>query len=149
MTALLERNDTVIPTEDDARLAAESSRILSRARDEEQLHVQLENGETVLLPRSVTRLLSHLLLELANGHAVTVFPVHAELTTQEAADLLNVSRPYLIGLLTAGVLPHHKTGTHRRVKFTDLMAYKRRIEKESEEAKRELAREAQELGLGY
>jgi len=71
----------------------------------------------------------------------------AELTTQEAADLLNVSRPFLIGLLEDGQLSHHNVGTHRRVRFADLMTYKRRRDAESEEALRELTALSQEMKL--
>jgi excisionase family DNA binding protein len=90
-----------------------------------------------------------LLTELAKGNAVTLMPHHAELTTQEAADLLNVSRPYLVGLLDSGQLPHHKVGTHRRVRFSDLMTFKRRRDAESELALRELTALSQDLKLGY
>ena len=75
--------------------------------------------------------------------------VPAELTTQEAADLLNVSRPHLVKLLEAGALPFHKTGKHRRVRFADLMQYKSVQDRNSELAMEALARQAQELGMGY
>lgn len=78
---------------------------------------------------------------------MTLMPYHAELTTQEAADILNVSRPFLIGLLEGGQLPYHKVGTHRRVKFADLLIYKRRREVESEMALREIAAISQEMNL--
>ncbi len=78
-----------------------------------------------------------------------VVPVHAELTTQEAADLLNVSRPYLVRLLEEGALPFHKTGKHRRVRFRDVMKYKQQGDKTSVDAMAELAAQAQELGMGY
>ena len=76
-----------------------------------------------------------------------VVPVHAELTTQEAANILNVSRPHMVKLLEEGKLPFHKTGRHRRVLFADLMQYKAQREKESNEALQELADISQNLGL--
>ena len=83
----------------------------------------------------------------AKGDPVTLMSHHAELTTQEAADLLNVSRPFVVSLLESGQLPFHKVGTHRPVRFSDLMTYKRRREAESEAALRELAALSQELKL--
>jgi excisionase family DNA binding protein len=86
---------------------------------------------------------------MANGHAVTVMPVQAELTTQQAADLLGGSRPYLVRLLEDGRIPFHKVGTHRRVRAADVMQYKARRRGESRQVLDELTREAQDLGLGY
>jgi excisionase family DNA binding protein len=85
--------------------------------------------------------------ELAVGNAVQVVPVHAELTTQEAANILNVSRPHMVKLLEEGKLPYHKTGRHRRVLFADLMRYKAQRESESNNAMQELADLSQGLGL--
>jgi excisionase family DNA binding protein len=86
---------------------------------------------------------------MAQGNAVALAPLRAELTTQEAADYLNVSRPYLVGLLEKGQIPFRKVGTHRRIKFADLMAFFKRTEEERRRVMDELAAQAQELGLGY
>jgi excisionase family DNA binding protein len=147
MNALLDHPDTAIPSDEDAKLATEASRVLAKNPGAE-LKVQV-NNETMVLPRAARHLLSHLLTEMSRGNAVTLIPVHAELTTQEAADYLNVSRPYLIQLLESGKIKYHKTGTHRRVKFVELEEYRRKTEAARQKAMEELALQAQELGMGY
>jgi excisionase family DNA binding protein len=144
--------EPVQPTEEMSALAADASRRLFRLLGTNLMEtciVRFESApdEPVVLPAAVVRLLGALLTELAKGNAVTLMPHHAELTTQEAADLLNVSRPFLVSLLENGELPFHKVGTHRRVRFSDLMIYKRRRDAESEEALREIAAISQELKL--
>ncbi len=152
LNALLDKPNTGLPSEEDTRLATESSRILSavEATDADaEFRVRLEGGEELRLPSAVKTLLMHLLTEMSRGNAVTIIPIHAELTTQEAADFLNVSRPYLVGLLERGEIGFHHVGTHRRVKFQDLAAYKNKQELERETAMVELANQAQELDMGY
>lgn len=149
MNSLLTKPDTIVPSENDAQLAQESSRILAPRLHAGELRVQLEGGQVLTLPQAAARLLSHLLTEMAAGNAVTLIPVHAEMTTQEAADYLNVSRPYLIRLLEAGALPYRKVGAHRRVRFQDVRAYKERIDREREQVLDALAAEAQDLDMGY
>ena len=144
--------DPVQPTEEVSALAADASRRLFRligANQRANCVIRFESApdEPVVLPAAAVLLLGALLTELAKGNAVTLMPHHAELTTQEAADLLNVSRPYLVSLLESGQLPHHKAGTHRRVRFADLMTYKRRRDSESEAALRELAALSQDMKL--
>ena len=90
------------------------------------------DGEECDIPEAALRMLKNLLVQLSLGNSVTLMPIHAELTTQEAADLLSVSRPYLVGLLEAGKLPFHKAGSHRRIVLKDLMAYKKQQELESD-----------------
>ena len=141
--------DTVVPTEADAGLAQEASRILASLAQGDELRMHLDGGRVLTLPRAAVRLLVHLLTEMADGNAVTVIPVHAEMTTQDAADFLNVSRPFLVGLLESGGIPYRKVGTHRRIRFQDVKGYRDRIDAERERSLDELAAQAQELGMGY
>lgn len=103
----------------------------------------------VVVPRAAFELFVRILGEMANGNAVTIVPVHAELTTQQAAELLNVSRPYMVKLLEDGKLPFRMVGTRRRVRFEDLVRYKQQDETDREKVIDELAAEAQRLGLDY
>jgi len=89
------------------------------------------------------------LLQIANGNAVTLIPIHAELTTQEAANLLNVSRPYLIQLLEKGKIRFRKVGRHRRILFADILKYQEKSDDKSRKAREALIKQAQELDLGY
>lgn len=144
-----------LPVEREVAAAVESQLALAAylSTQFETQHIQIFDEENrahqVELPTSALRLLVDILAELAEGNAVKVVPIHAELTTQEAADMLNVSRPHLVKLLESGALPFHKAGKHRRIRFADLMAFKAERDRTSTEAMEELAKQAQELRLGY
>lgn len=138
----------VAPSVEDIELAEAASRVLTRAK-KDALHIRLEDGSDLELPKAVTSMLVSIMTEMAHGNSVTIIPIHAELTTQEAANLLNVSRPYLSKLIDSGKIPHHKVGTHRRVRFTDLEAYRIAFRANRDTAQQELTRQAQELGMGY
>lgn len=101
------------------------------------------------IPRQAYRLFLEVLAQLAEGNAVTIVPVHAELTTQQAADMLNVSRPYFVRMLERRVIPHHKVGTHRRVYARDVLAYKRSDDQRRRQIARELTELAEETETGY
>ncbi len=145
---------SITPTGRESQLAEESSRILSsyvRNTDEQTISVISKGGrqEEVTIPAVAFRLLVNILTQMAQGNAVTLIPVHAEITTQEAADLLDVSRPFLVKLLEKGEIPYRKVGTHRRLFYRDLAEYKRRIDEQRRETLRELTAQAQELGMEY
>jgi excisionase family DNA binding protein len=99
------------------------------------------------LPPVVTRLLMDILDETAAGRAVSLVPLEPEITTQQAADLLNVSRPYVVGLIEKGTLPARMVGNHRRLPLQDVLAYKADSRAKRRQALHELAAYDQELGL--
>lgn len=149
---MIERGHEQLPDRETVRLArtgaVEIGRLLDKLPETDSAHVKLD-GQDLVLPRQALILLRDLLADMAQGDAVTVVPLHAEMTTQQAADILNVSRPYLITLLEKGELRYTKVGTHRRIQLKDLMAYKDKIRKQSAEAMDELVSIAQENNLGY
>lgn len=154
MTATLsDEYATAAPTDDELRTAQESSRRLAvRLPTARHLRLEVDDGTTreeVVIPLAAARMLQHILTEMARGNAVTLIPVHAELTTQQAADLLNVSRPHIVKLLDSGDISSRKVGTHRRVLFRDLMDYKQKTAAARLKALEELTELDQELGLGH
>jgi len=145
--------EPIQPSQMDSKLAEESSRVLSKyiKSEETQLSISSKDkpSETITIPDSAFRLLIDILIHMGRGHAITLIPIHAELTTQQAADLLNVSRPFVIQLTDSNQLPCRKVGTHRRILFKDLMEYKKNIDIEREKILDQLVLEAQEMNIGY
>ena len=141
------------PTPRDAAIARSTGRILSRyAGTDRPLTLRAGDGEPeqpIELPAGAVELLARVLEAMAAGQGVTLIPETAELTTVQAADVLNVSRPYLIKLLDRGAIPHRKVGRHRRIRMEDVVAYKDAIDRERERALDRLAREAQAHDMGY
>lgn len=139
----------LVPEPTDAELAASALRSLDAARDANipvRLSLGGPDGE-LEVPGSVLAALARVLDSFAHGEGVTLVPAHAELTTQQAADVLNVSRPFLIGLLDAGEISYRTVGTHRRVKAASLVRYLREDDARRTAAADELAAEAHALGL--
>lgn len=154
MRTITDTIEPVAPSEKDMALAKKSSRQLAPflgARKELTLQI-LQDGkpsESVLVPTAAARLFVYILAEMAKGNAVTLIPIHAELSTQEAADILNVSRPFLVKLLDEGKISSRKVGTDWRVFLGDLMAYKKLSDQQREKAMEALASDSQELNKGY
>jgi excisionase family DNA binding protein len=147
--------EATLPVKREVAAAVESQRALAAhlstrfQTQRMQIFDDKNQAHQVALPTSALRLLVDMLSELAEGNAVKVVPIHAELTTQEAADVLNVSRPHLVKLLESGALPFHKTSKHRRIRIADLMGFKAEQDRASAQAMEALAKQAQELELGY
>jgi excisionase family DNA binding protein len=156
-TLLSDFPETVSPSPEDALLAQESSRRLTKLmavgkpRTALNLRIQPDNApeETLSIPASAFRLLNDILTQMAQGNAVTLIPIHAELTTQQAADILNVSRPFLVERLERNVIPHRKVGKHRRILLKDLMDYKKLMDRNRLEALEQLTIQAEDLDMGY
>jgi excisionase family DNA binding protein len=141
------------PSAQDAAIARTSGQLLARYAGQ-KLPITLrvrdaEQDDPIELPAGAVALLMDILKAMAAGRGVTIIPENAELTTVEAAEILSVSRPYLIKLLDDGTIPHRKVGKHRRVRMEDMMAYKAKSLRRREAALDQLVQEAQEQGMGY
>lgn len=157
MANILDR-DMVLESKEDLELAKAAQRCIISSLDHSKAVTiaivedgveRLDDSPLLKLPPKVLRLFADMLGALALGKAVTIMPKELDLTTQEAAMFLNVSRPYLVRLLEAGKIAFHKVGTHRRIRFEDLLHYKEERQIRSNEALQRLADQAQELDMGY
>lgn len=139
---------------EDAEMARIAQRCIMEALDHSRaaaitLTTESGQGPTIDLPPAALKLIGELLGAMSQGGPVTVMPSQQELTTVEAANFLNVSRPFVIKEIEAGRLPHRKVGTHRRVTFEDLLAYARKMREQQASALKSMAENARELGLDY
>ena len=142
-----------LPTPQEAEEAKITSRALSKYATNERLHIKIagnnNDSDDLILPGYAINLLLDILTEMSKGNAITVMPIHAELSTQETAEFLNVSRPHLVDMLEQGKIPFRKVGAHRRVMAKDVIDYKQRLDADRLKALDELAAQAQELDMGY
>ena len=144
-------DETFVPTDEETERAKNFSRILAKEfAPAESVKIQRDDDdESIEIPRQVFNVLMRVLAVISEGKAFSLIPMDKELTTQQAADILNVSRPYLNKILDLGDIAHRKVGRNRRIKFSDLMAYKKSQEQKSKDALQELAKQSQELDMGY
>ena len=142
-----------LPDEHEVEQAKESSRTLAKYVNADRVQLSIKGSNSAsddfVLPGIVMQMLLDILSETSKGNAISVIPYHAELSTQEAASILNVSRPHLVKLLEQGQISFHKTGSHRRVFAEDVIEYKRKIDSDRKQSLDDLAELTQELGLGY
>ena len=141
-----------LPSEAEVNLAEDASRVLAaRMKQDGPLQLHIVNdpcpGEALNLPASAVRILERTLEEMARGNAVMLVPVNAELTTQEAANMLSISSRSLTQLLNEGKVEFRRVPTGRRVRFEALMEYKRQADAERRKALQQLAASDQELGI--
>lgn len=151
MSAVQSEIPPVLPTAQDAELARTSSRLLAACIGHgatARLRV-IDGEDEIEVPAPALRMLVDILANMAEGSAISLVPIHAELTTQQAADFLGVSRPYLVGVVDKGLIPHHKVGTHRRIYFRDLLEYRKGRMGQRRAALDALAEQAQKLDMGY
>lgn len=134
-------------TQIQAARALEVIQSVEAIRSADDVELKLPNDVAVQIPREAFDMFMRVLGQLANGNRVVLTPMHAMLTTQQAADMLSVSRPYFVGLLEEGKLAFTKVGRHRRVKYEDLMTYKAEEEARNRQALEELVALSQEMGV--
>jgi excisionase family DNA binding protein len=152
-TTTLGSRDPVIPSDDDSAFAREAARLLasSLASSGEAVHLRVEEpnapAEPIAIPAAAFRLLVSILEGMGKGNAVHVLEHHPEVTTSEAAKLLNVSVPYAIRMMDDGKIPSRRVGTHRRARLADVLAYRAEQYKERKAVLDQMAAIDQELGL--
>lgn len=136
-----------------AKKSLESFFDISESLDKRKKTISIEvndnEDQRIEVPAKVFDMLKFILSNIAEGKAFSIIPLESELSTQQAADMLNVSRPFLVKQLEAGAIPFTKVGKHRRVLLQHLLEYKEQMEATREQALLNLSREAQELNLGY
>lgn len=125
-----------------------SSKLSSRDKKETFIKVE-KSGEFIQVPSKLIGLISDIITSMSEGKSVALIDSDSELTTQQAADIIRVSRPHLIKLLETGEIPHRKVGTHRRIVLSDLLNYQESQKKKREMHLGELVQQAQDLNLGY
>ena len=125
------------------------SNYLEKEEQDHRIELRVDEKVKVNVPQSALKFLLKYLHSLSEGRAVSILPVDSEMSTQQAADILNVSRPHLVKMLENNEIPHHKVGRHRRINAKDLIEYKRQRDEERDDFLDDLASQAQELDMGY
>lgn len=147
--------DTVIQktTRKDQKIASEAlSRLTATTTSTEKgdvVQISIQKGGEVTVPKTVVDLLFRIVSNMAEGRSITIISSGEEISTQQAADVLNVSRPHLVKLLERGDIPYKRTGSHRKILLKDVMTYDSKLRRQRKKSLKLLADQAQELKLGY
>lgn len=144
---MLNQNEPIksaTPQDEEIKLIKQLEKALASGSQPKMIDI---NGEQVVIPESVLIMWRQVVHAMALGQTITIVPQQQEMTTQEAADFLNVSRPYLIKLLEQGEIPYIKVGSHRRVNLSDLTKYKQERDKKRREGMKQLSQFLQEEGF--
>lgn len=142
------RKEQEIATKSIFNLTRTAAVISRKKPDVVKIKIQ-ESGEFVAVPRKALDLLFSILSNMSEGKSISLVPSDSEVTTQQAADMLNVSRPHIVKLLEEGAIPYKKVGSHRRILLEDLIEYDEKLKAQRSNSLKNLAKQAQELGLGY
>ncbi len=143
------------PTRKDQKIARDNLEALERLTQKHKskskpIEIEITGEKThIKIPPNALGFLNTIFEHMAKGKAISIIPYDTEISTQQAAEMLNVSRPHVVKLLEKGDIPFKKVGTHRRIKLKDLQRYKEQSEKEREKHLVELVKQAQELNMGY
>lgn len=151
MEAVLERTtreDQKIAQASISKFRETSQKAISSDNNYVKIKIQ-ESGDFLRIPKKALSLLFDILNNMAQGKSITLIPSDAEVSTQQAADMLNISRPHLVKLLEEGEIAFKKVGTHRRIELKHLVAYDKKLKENRKEKLDFLAKQAQELNLGY
>lgn len=141
----LDTNQPLAPSDSDSKFASDALRqLLPALKQDAALQLHPHGGPSISLPPIASTLIVRLLKDLAAGHAVMLIPIHAELTTQQVADLLGVSRPFVIKQLHDRRIPYHMAGSHRRILYADVLKYQNQLAAQRASALDELARDSQQ-----
>ena len=142
------RREQEIASKSVSSLVHTAAAISRQKLDSVKIKIQ-ETGEFITIPKKAVDLLFNIINSMAEGKSISIVPSDSEITTQQAADILNMSRPHIVKLLEDGVIPFKKVGSHRRILLEDLIEYDRKLKEQRNASLKNLAEQAQDLGLGY
>ena len=147
MEAIIEKT-----TKSDQKVALNSIKSLKRKTRSKASTINIEiddGGETITIPLKAFNLLKEVLKNMAEGNSIALFPTNSEISTQDAANMLSISRPHLVKLLETGEIPFIKVGSHRRVQMKDVVEYENKLNNQSRRKLDQLTKQAQKLKMGY